>query len=100
MKRITATELAILHVLAALILGAPATANGIVGAGTTFVKCSGEIGTGPLIQSQSCTGIYGETAGADLSIPSTSVTGTSPSTGTYKNQDDQNPDLREAGSQV
>src|SRR5579859_556163 len=94
MKRITATEFAILHVLVGLILGAPATANGIVGAGTTFVKCSGQIGTGPLTQSQSCTGIYGETATADLSSTSVQIAGTTPTTGTYKNQDDTQPDLR------
>lgn len=95
MKKITTTNLAILHALAALILGAPATADVI--RGTTFVKCSGQIGTGPLYQSQSCTGIYGETAAADLSGTSARITGTSPSGGTYKDQDDQNPDLRGGG---
>jgi hypothetical protein len=95
MKKITATELAVLHVSAALILGAPATADPV--RGTTFVKCSGQIGTGPVTQSQTCTGVYGESAVANLSSTSANITGVTPSTGTYKNQDDQNPDLRGGG---
>jgi hypothetical protein len=96
MKKITATDLAILHVLAALILGVPATADVI--RGTTFVKCSGQIGTGPLYQTQTCTGIYGESAAADLGAAAAFITGTTPSGGTYKDQDDQNPDLRGGGA--
>ena len=96
MNKINATNLAILHVFAALIFGTPVTADVI--RGTTFVKCSGQTGTGPLAQSQSCTGIYGESAAADLGGTSANVAGTSPSTGTFQGQNDQNPDLRGGGS--
>lgn len=60
--------------LTALILAFPASADPIPG--YTIVQCSGSATMGPVNQSQSCAGIYGETATADLSSTSARVTGT------------------------
>lgn len=71
-------------VAAAAILVVPAVADPVVsGAPTTFVHCSGAAGSGPVIYSQSCAGIYGESATADLADASTRAAGTTPLDGTH-----------------
>jgi hypothetical protein len=68
-----------LPVLVSVILAVPAIADPIsvrVPAATTFVKCSGLIGSGPLTLSQSCSGMYGESVGSDLAGTSVRAAGT------------------------
>jgi len=81
----------ILGTLAILSLAAPATAD--VPPGFTFVRCSGPpTDTEPVNHSQSCTGVYGETATADLSGTSARAAGTV-FDGTYPD-DETGADLR------
>src|SRR5258707_9257846 len=85
----------IVGTLAILSLAAPATAD--VPRGFTFVRCSGaHTDTGPVNRSQLCTGVYGESANADLSGTSAGAAGTV-FDGTYPD-DETGPDLRGGSS--
>jgi len=71
--------------LASAMLAVPAMANIVLGAASTIVRCSGVIGSSdPVIHSQSCTGIYGESVTADLGSASARAAGTSPLDGTRR----------------